>query len=102
MIIQRAAKSAVQKGEFECENDAFKRQRHRKEPMPVRTHLQEARRARGLTQREAAGALFISKDSLSRYERGEQEPGLEVAMRLSRYYQVAMDKLFEIDDKHNA
>ena len=42
--------------------------------------------------------MFISKDSLSRYERGEQEPGLEVAMRLSRYYEVAIDKLFEIDD----
>ncbi|WP_108775659.1 helix-turn-helix domain-containing protein [Lactimicrobium massiliense] len=70
--------------------------------MPVRTHLQEARKARGLTQREAAGALFISKDSLSRYERGEQEPGLEGAMRLSRYHEVAIDKLFEIDDKHNA
>ena len=46
--------------------------------------------------------MFISKDSLSRYERGEQEPVLEVAMRLSRYYEVAIDKLFEIDDKHNA
>lgn len=70
--------------------------------MPVRTHLQEARKAKGLTQREVADALFISKDSLSRYEWGEQEPGLETAMRLSQYYQVAMDKLFEIDDKHNA
>ncbi|MDD5875295.1 MAG: helix-turn-helix transcriptional regulator [Baileyella intestinalis] len=70
--------------------------------MAVRTHLQEARKAKGLTQREVADALFISKDSLSRYERGEQEPGLETAMRLSRYYEVAIDKLFEIDDKHNA
>jgi len=65
--------------------------------MEVRSHLREVRKARGLTQKEVADALCISKESLSRYERGEQDPRLAIAIRLSRYYCVPVDKLFEID-----
>ena len=49
-----------------------------------------------LTQKEVAEALLISKDSLSRYERGEQDPRLDVAIRLSKYYEVSMELLYEI------
>ena len=48
----------------------------------VTTHLREVRKSKGLTQKEVAEALLISKDSLSRYERGEQDPRLDVAIRL--------------------
>lgn len=44
--------------------------------MAVKTYLKEARLARGLTQKQVADDLLISKDSLSRYERGEQDPRL--------------------------
>ena len=66
--------------------------------MAVTTHLREARKSKGLTQKEVADALLISKDSLSRYERGEQDPGLDVAIRLSKYYEVSMELLYEIQD----
>ncbi len=65
--------------------------------MAVTTHLREVRKSKGLTQKEVAEALLISKDSLSRYERGEQDPRLDVAIRLSKYYDVSMDKLYKID-----
>lgn len=66
--------------------------------MAVKTYLKEARLARGLTQKQVADDLLISKDSLSRYERGEQDPRLEIAMRLSKYFGIAMEKLYEIRD----
>ena len=62
--------------------------------MAVRTRLREVRKSKGLTQKEVAEALLISKDSLSRYERGEQDPRLDVAIRLSIYYKVSMDYLY--------
>ena len=64
-----------------------------------RTHLREVRKSKGLTQKEVAEALLISKDSLSRYERGEQDPRLDVAIRLSKYYEVAMENLYSITDE---
>lgn len=66
--------------------------------MAVNTHLCEVRKSKGLTQKEVAEALLISKDSLSRYERGEQDPRLDVAIRLSKYYQVSMETLYSITD----
>ena len=66
--------------------------------MAVTTHLREVRKSKGLTQKEVAEALLISKDSLSRYERGEQDPRLDVAIRLSKYYDVSMELLYEIKE----
>lgn len=66
--------------------------------MAVTTHLREVRKSKGLTQKEVAEALLISKDSLSRYERGEQDPRLDVAIRLSKYYEVSMELLYELKD----
>lgn len=62
----------------------------------VTTHLREVRKSKGLTQKEVAEALLISKDSLSRYERGEQDPRLDVAIRLSKYYNVSMESLYDM------
>lgn len=64
----------------------------------VTTHLREVRNSKGLTQKEVAEALLISKDSLSRYERGEQDPRLDVAIRLSKYYNVSMESLYDIQN----
>ena len=66
--------------------------------MAVTTHLREVRKSKGLTQKEVADALLISKDSLSRYERGEQDPRLEIAIRLSKYYSVSMEQLYDIEN----
>lgn len=66
--------------------------------MAITTHLREVRKSKGLTQKEVAEALLISKDSLSRYERGEQDPRLDVALRLSKYYKVSMEMLYELND----
>ena len=66
--------------------------------MAVTTHLREVRKSKGLTQKEVADALLISKDSLSRYERGEQDPRLDVAIRLRKYYKVSMEFLYDIQN----
>ena len=68
--------------------------------MAVITHLREVRKSKGLTQKEVAEALLISKDSLSRYERGEQDPRLDIAIRLSKYYEISMEQLYEISEVH--
>lgn len=65
--------------------------------MSVITNLKETRESKGLTQKEVADALCISKDTLSRYERGDQDPRLEIAIRLSNFFEVPMDKLFELE-----
>ena len=64
--------------------------------MSVINHLREIRMCKGLTQKEVADALSISKDSLSRYENGKQDPRLDVAIRLSKYLEVSMEILYDV------
>ena len=64
--------------------------------MSVVNHLREIRMGKGLTQKEVANALSISKDSLSRYENGKQDPRLDVAIRLSKYLEVSMEILYDV------
>ncbi|XME01970.1 helix-turn-helix transcriptional regulator [Lachnospiraceae bacterium C1.1] len=64
--------------------------------MSVINHLREIRMGKGLTQKEVADALSISKDSLSRYETGKQDPRLDVAIRLSKYLEVSMEILYDV------
>ncbi len=64
--------------------------------MLVINHLREVRQSKGLTQKEVADALYISKDTLSRYETGKQDPRLDVAIRLSKFLEVSMEMLYDV------
>lgn len=46
----------------------------------------EARQRSGLSQEDAAEAVGIDANSISRYERGERQPSLIIACRLCRVY----------------
>ncbi len=51
------------------------------------------RKERGISQRQAAGALGISQALLSHYENGVREPGLEFVVRAADFYHVSADFL---------
>ena len=55
--------------------------------------LAALRRARGVTQRQAAADLGISQALLSHYEKGTREPGLSFLCRACDYYGVTADYL---------
>lgn len=60
------------------------------------------RRARGLSQRQAAAELKISQALLSHYENGAREPGLGFVCRACRYYGVSADYLLGLTDENGA
>ena len=56
------------------------------------TMLKKLRKQRRLTQRDIADALHISQTSVSKYERGESEPDLEMVIKMSDYFGVTIDE----------
>lgn len=56
------------------------------------------RRAKGLSQRQAAAALGISQALLSHYENGAREPGLAFVCRACKYYGVSSDYILGLSD----
>ena len=56
------------------------------------TMLKKFRKQRKLTQRDPADALHISQTSVSKYERGESEPDLEMVIRMADFFEVSIDE----------
>ena len=59
--------------------------------------LKDARRARGLTQVDLAGAAGISRQAYGSIERGEAVPSLSVALRLAEALGGSVERLFRLE-----
>lgn len=55
--------------------------------------LKELRKGRNITQLKMAMDLNMSQNTISRYENGEREPGLEELVRIADYLDVSIDYL---------
>ena len=55
--------------------------------------LRRLRREQGLSQEALAGAIGISYSAYRRYESGERDMPLTVAVRLADLFQVSLDEL---------
>ena len=56
------------------------------------TMLKTLRKKNRITQHELANALHISQTSVSKYERGESEPDLEMVIKMADYFGVTVDE----------
>jgi len=56
------------------------------------TMLKILRKKNKLTQRSVAEALHISQTSVSKYERGESEPDLEMVIKMADFFGVSVDE----------
>ena len=57
------------------------------------TAITELRKAKGLTQKQAAKALGISQSLLSHYENGLRECNLDFLLKISDFYDVTCDRI---------
>lgn len=62
------------------------------------TRIRELRLEKGLTIKTLATKLNIKESTLSKYERAEREPSIEVLILLSEFFNVSIDYLVGKDD----
>lgn len=56
--------------------------------------LKAARVNAGLTQKEAAKALNISKNTIANYEKYRTKPDIDTAKNMAELYRVSIDDIF--------
>ncbi len=61
--------------------------------MEFNEKLQELRKRRGITQEELAGALYVSRTAVSKWESGRGVPNIESLKTISKYFSVSIDEL---------
>lgn len=61
--------------------------------------IRNLREDRDLTQKQVADTLFMQLTQYRRYESGEREMPLELAITLSEFYKVPIDYIAGVSDK---
>jgi transcriptional regulator with XRE-family HTH domain len=59
----------------------------------VSIRLKELRKEKGLTQKQVAKGVYISRTAYTHYETGRYEPNIDVLKRLLSFYGVTADTL---------
>ncbi|MBE6712042.1 MAG: helix-turn-helix transcriptional regulator [Ruminococcaceae bacterium] len=55
--------------------------------------IKELRKQKGISQLKLAMDLHTNQNTISRYETGKREPGIEELIRLAEYFEVSIDYL---------
>lgn len=57
--------------------------------------LKELRKTKGISQLKLAIDLNTNQNTISRYETGEREPGINELIKIADYFNVSIDYLLE-------
>lgn len=60
--------------------------------------LKEIRKTKGISQLKLAMDINTSQNTVSRYENGEREPGINELIKIADYFNVSIDYLLERTD----
>ena len=63
--------------------------------------LKELRKAKGISQLRLATDLNTNQNTISRYETGEREPGINELIKIADYFNVSLDYLLERSNNPN-
>ena len=63
--------------------------------------LKEIRKNKGISQLKMATDLNTNQNTISRYETGEREPGINELIKIADYFNVSVDYLLERTNNPN-
>ena len=65
----------------------------------MKNNLEALRRERGIRQEDLASALGVSRQTVISLEKGRYNPSLALAFRLSRYFGLPIEEIFDDSDE---
>lgn len=68
-------------------------------PMDFGKRIKEERTKLGFSQKEVAEALFVTRQTVSKWENGKSYPDLELLVALSDLFEISVDNLLKEDKK---
>lgn len=63
----------------------------------MKNDVRELRLAEGLSQRELAEALAVSRQTVNSIETGRYDPSLPLAIAIARRFQRSVEEIFHVD-----
>lgn len=66
--------------------------------MEIGNRLKDLRKEKGLTQSQVAQEIFVSRESITKYENNEKTPSVEILCRLADFYDCTTDFILGRED----
>lgn len=63
----------------------------------MRNDLSALRHAAGISQRELAAALDVSRQTINSIETGRYDPSLPLAIAIARHFRSTVEEIFHVD-----
>lgn len=65
----------------------------------MKNRIKELRKARSITQDDLAKELNVTRQTINAIENEKYNPTLELALRLARFLEIAVEELFILSDQ---
>jgi putative transcriptional regulator len=65
----------------------------------MKNNLKDLRQNKSISQHELAGILKVSRQTINSIETGKFDPSLTLVIKLTRYFQVDLEKIFIFEDE---
>ena len=66
----------------------------------MKNQLEELRRQHAIRQEDLAQALGVSRQTVISLEKGKYNPSLALAFKLSRYFNLSIEDIFDDSDEY--
>lgn len=60
----------------------------------MKNRIEELRKQHGMKQEELANVLEVSRQTIGSLENGRYNPSIQLAFRISRYFQMSIEDIF--------
>lgn len=67
----------------------------------MKNRVEEIRKAQGIRQEELADILDVSRQTVSSLENGRYNPSIQLAFKISRFFQKPIEEIFIYEEEPN-
>ena len=67
--------------------------------MALSDNIRKLREENGMTQQQMAEQLYVSRQTVCRWENGSRTPDLDMAERIAEIFHVSVDELISAEEK---
>ena len=64
----------------------------------MKNYLEKLRKERGIKQEELAEVLEVSRQTISSLEKGRYNPSIQLAFKISRYFNLTIEEIFVYEE----
>lgn len=65
----------------------------------MKNRLEALRKERGIKQEDLAGALAVSRQTISSLEKGRYNPSILLAFKIARYFDMSIEDIFIYEEE---